>query len=288
MTGLRVNVDPGGIYLDGWLNASSNPWIKSDVSVDVIDFIAEHGADITDLFLGRMLEELVTADAEALLRLIAERIPRGTRVSALAIDVRAACASLLAGEIQLAAFNATLIHATDHGRRQLGSFDRDSLLRLFQNAGFEGVGELTPADLEMLAGDLSRSPLLCSASALAPTAPTASAAQHKQSATAWTRPRGDATAEEMLLEQLAAVRAELARVRSREQLALRKGGDADRLSHELRDAQRTIADINRSITFRVAHRGSLVARRVLPKGSPQRKLAARIARAFAPATESDR
>src|SRR5207245_2101580 len=62
-------------------------------------------------------------------------------------------------------------------------------------------------------------------------------------------PSGTETAAHMLLAQLGAVRAELERLRTREKLALRRAGEADRLAQELRDAQRTLDGINRSITF---------------------------------------
>ena len=282
---LRVHLGCAGVRLDGWLNVESDPRVGADVYADPFDFVAEHGPEIGELYMGHLLEALSPDDATALLRLTNSRAAPGTAVAAAATDVRAACAAFAAGEIGIEQFNRSFAHRAFVGRQQRWSFDAASLLELFRQSGLEKV---TTADLATLpdAGELPPEERRWRCAASGMVAPHASHDGAARSRIVEQTPvvalHRASTAESALLDQLSAVRAELDRLRSREQAALRKAGKADRLAVELVDTQRTLDAINRSISFRVAHRGSLVARRVLPAGSPQRRLAARVAIALTP------
>jgi GT2 family glycosyltransferase/glycosyltransferase involved in cell wall biosynthesis len=292
-SGLRVNLGCDDGYLDGWLNVAADGRVRADAYDDPFDFIIHHGADLSELYFGRLLEELNRDDARALLRLVVSLAPAGTRILAAATDVRAVLRAYVAGDIENERLNDAFIHRATDSSPQMWSYDRGSLLELFRDAGLEQIAE---ADLFSLpdAGSFEPGTMSLRCAAAGVVGPT-----RAQDDTVLpgrrTRPRSAAnadssaalTAETMLLGQLGTVHAELNRIRSREQEALKRAGKADQLAAELSDVRQTLDGINRSITFRAAHRASLVARRVLPAGSPQRKAAARVVRALRRSRDED-
>jgi len=284
MTGMRVSLDPGQIGVPGWLDLARTKPGTADLRAGAFDFIAEHGADVSDLFLGRLLEDLTPDDGLSLLRLIGTRTSPGTKVFAVAADVRRACEALTRGQITTDSFNRLLVHAGDSHVEQLWSFDGPTLTDLFRAAGFEAVVEpdpLLPEGAVLKDPDL-RLWLVGAVGTVAPRSGDETAVRLRALKEGGDDDAEDAAAtpEAMLIDRLGVVSGELSRVRTREKDALRRAGDAERLAAELADARRTLEGVHRSVTFRVAHRGSLVARRLLPAGSGRRRVAGRVVRAL--------
>ena len=269
---IRVHLGSAGARLDGWLNVDGDPRAAADAYADPFDFVARNGPDIGELYLGRLLEALSLDDARALLHLIASRTSPGTLVTAGASDIRAVATAFAAGEMTTEQLNRQFVHAGSGGAELRSSWDAASLLELFKAAGLQSVTAVNPAtlpDAREVGPDQLRWRCAVSGVVSGTARPDADGAAPNTSPgkPRAAKPQPASTPEAALLAELQTLRAELERSRARERDALPRAAKADTLAEELEA-------VTGSITFRVAHRGSLVARRVLPKGSRRRRLVA--------------
>jgi len=281
---MRVHLGCACTHLPGWLNVDSDPRVSADVYADPFEFVARHGPDIDELYLGHLLEDLVLDDALALLRLIGARTVSGTPVTAAAVDVRAACAAFASGEVDSQLFNCSLVHTSSAGRAQRWSYDGAALVRLFEDADLNRVAAVDAAALPDAATmDAAVQSKRCAAKGFVGAAPAAPGGlPERMSNSNPARHPVTETAESALLDELQRCRTELSSLRSREQHARTQAASAERLARDLADTRTALEQLERSITYRVAHRGSLVARRLLPAGSARRRMAASVLRAASP------
>ena len=97
---MKVNLGCGQTYKEGWVNVDASPDVRADIYMDAFEFVATHGAEVDELYMGHFLEHLLPASAAALLAAHrAERLPEGAEVSAVVPDMRAIFAAYDRGEL---------------------------------------------------------------------------------------------------------------------------------------------------------------------------------------------
>lgn len=289
---IRVHLGCAGAVLDGWINVDVDPRVDADVHADPFDLVLKSAQDIGEVYLGRLIERLCPDDAVALVRLIVDRAPEGTPVTAAAVDVRAASQMLVSGAIDIEGFNEQFVHASVPGAEQRWSYDAHALAAVLERGGLYNVATVDASSLPdarhvpaavanvrcAVAGSVRRSdPNRHGHPDSVRVAEPLAARGAVATAVAST---GPPTAQEELLSDVQELRAELLRLRKRERTALQLAGRADRLQRELSDTQQTLSAVTGSISFRVAQTGSRVARRLLPATSRRRAVAAGILRAM--------
>lgn len=141
---MRVNLGCGHAYLPGWVNVDSDPEVKADVYLDAVDFVREYGPQVEELYLGHVLEHILPGDALVLLKLVCERLPAGSVVSAVTPDMRAIWDAYQRGEISNDELNASFVYSYVQASRHVWCYDVPSLLELFTRAGFDDAEAIDP------------------------------------------------------------------------------------------------------------------------------------------------
>jgi GT2 family glycosyltransferase/glycosyltransferase involved in cell wall biosynthesis/predicted SAM-dependent methyltransferase len=141
---MRVNLGSGHVPIKGWVNVDANPEVHPDVCMDSFDFVRDHGREVTELYMGHFLEHLMPSSAEALLVLIAERLPEGAQVSAVVPDMRAIFRAYDRGEITNEELNERFVYSYEQASHHVWCYDATSLRRVFEDAGYCDVEEIDP------------------------------------------------------------------------------------------------------------------------------------------------
>jgi GT2 family glycosyltransferase/glycosyltransferase involved in cell wall biosynthesis/predicted SAM-dependent methyltransferase len=222
---MKVNLGCGHSYIEGWVNVDAADDVVADVRMDAFEFVRDYGDEIDELYMGHFLEHLLPASASALLSLIGDSLPEGARVSAVVPDMRAIFAAYDAGEISNAELNERFVYSYSQPSPHVWCYDIDSLLQVFEDAGYRDVEPIDPVTWEPVfwkTGPESR--WQCGVRATVPAAgrprvAPAPAVARDEPADA-TQP---ATADEVLLHRIRTLRAEIEELRRNAPAA---GGDA--------------------------------------------------------------
>lgn len=279
---MRVNLGCGEAYLDGWLNVDVASTVKADVHSDAFDFVLTHGADITELYMGHFIEHLLPRQVGALLKLMTERLTKGTVVSAVTPDMRAVFAAYAVGEIDNERLNQEFVYSYVQPSHHLWCHDLDSLLDLFRSAGFKDVGGIDPLQWEPVfhkSGPESR--WQCGVRATAPGSATGLDESVSADLTArWTldgyelEPHagdGVITTEELLLNRIERLRQELHRRSGFARDAQAASAQADCLRRELEAARHGLAQIQSSRGYAAVNRVRKYAEALLPRDTKRRR-----------------
>ncbi|MGH3368725.1 MAG: hypothetical protein ACRDPR_01875, partial [Nocardioidaceae bacterium] len=86
---MRVNLGSGQAYMDGWVNVDASPDVRADIYLDAADFVRQYGDEVSEVYMGHVLEHILPGDALVTLRLLCERLPGGAVVSAVTPDMAA-------------------------------------------------------------------------------------------------------------------------------------------------------------------------------------------------------
>ncbi|MGZ4689733.1 MAG: hypothetical protein ACXWAY_08900, partial [Acidimicrobiia bacterium] len=145
---MKVNLGCGTSYRDGWVNVDAYPGVKADIYSDAFEFVSDYGPEVTELYMGHMLEHMLPASAVALLTLMRDRLAEGAVVSAVVPDMRAIFAAYDAGEITNAELNERFVYSYEQPSHHVWCYDADSLARVFEEAGFVDVEAIDPLTWE--------------------------------------------------------------------------------------------------------------------------------------------
>ena len=145
---MKVNLGCGTSYRDGWVNVDAYPGVKADIYSDAFEFVQDYGPEVTELYMGHMLEHMLPASAVALLTLMRDRLCEGAVVSAVVPDMRAIFAAYDAGEITNAELNERFVYSYEQPSHHVWCYDADSLRRVFEEAGFVDVEAIDPLTWE--------------------------------------------------------------------------------------------------------------------------------------------
>ena len=136
---MRLNLGCGPLYLEGWVNVDADPEVRADHHGDAIEFVRRHAPEVTEVYMGHFLEHLRLGDALALLILIRERLEPGAVVSAVTPDMRAIFDAYLRGEMDNQFLNDWYIYSYVQPSHHNWCHDVDSLTALFCRAGLVDV-----------------------------------------------------------------------------------------------------------------------------------------------------
>lgn len=294
---MRVNLGCGDEYLEGWVNVDERPETRADVHADGIEFVRRHGPQISELYLGHLVEHLREEDAAALLHLAATRLPEGAVVSAVTPDMAAIFQAYLDGEIDNRTLNFFYVYSYVQPSHHAWCHDETSLHSLFDRAGlidiepvdigsWEPVAYKTGEQSRWQCGVRGRVRARSAEPALVPTRinPEGTpAAGVRSNGAAPAAAAGPETALAELIAEATRLRGLLDELDARHITALEALRDCDRsvvlqLRSERDQLRSTLAGIESSIGWRLAHRASLVSRRILPGESRRRQLLRRVAR----------
>src|SRR4051794_24782336 len=145
---MKVNLGCGTSYREGWVNVDEYPGVKADIYSGAFEFVAQYGPEVTEIYMGHMLEHMLPATAVALLTLMRDRLGEGAIVSAVVPDMRAIFAAYDAGEITNAELNERFVYSYEQPSHHVWCYDRDSLTRVFEEAGFVDVEPVDPLTWE--------------------------------------------------------------------------------------------------------------------------------------------
>ena len=145
---MKVNLGSGSSYIEGWVNVDSNPDVRADVYMEAFDFVRMQGSEIEELYMGHFLEHLMPASAAALLALVADELPEGARVSAVVPDMRAIFAAYDAGEITNFELNDRYVYSYEQPSHHVWCHDASSLAAVFAHAGYRDVQPIDPLTWE--------------------------------------------------------------------------------------------------------------------------------------------
>jgi len=284
------------MHREGWVSVGTDPEGIRDAYSAGIELVRRLGPQITELHVAQQLQELGEADALALLNLVAERLPAGAVVTAVAPDLRAVFGAYLAGEIDNHTLNTGFggSSATPGGERWW--HDCTSLAAMFQRAGLTDVAPTDAEAWPLPAGTKGRA-WWCAVRARVPDrGDREAAADPEVDSEAADRPPDPVdTADSTVADAgpVAGLQAELGR--SRRQLARALDGElrarrrlaraeharrdaeeeGERLRGEVRRLRDLMAGLEGSRTLWVARRASRVVAFLIPAGSVRRRLVAR-------------
>ncbi len=142
---MRANLGCGLAYVPGWTNVDASDDVKADIHLDAKDFIAQHGQDTTELYMGHFIEHLLPDDALDLLRSTVSALPEGAEVSAVIPDIRQIFHAYEAAEVGNRELNEWYIYSYIQPSHHLWCYDEESLAELFRAAGFDDVVPIEPA-----------------------------------------------------------------------------------------------------------------------------------------------
>jgi GT2 family glycosyltransferase/glycosyltransferase involved in cell wall biosynthesis/predicted SAM-dependent methyltransferase len=145
---MKVNLGCGNSYLEGWVNVDANPNVRADVYMEAFEFVRAHGEEIDEVYMGHFLEHLMPASAVALLALIADEVPEGAQVSAVVPDMRAIFAAYDAGEISNEELNQRYVYSYEQPSHHVWCHDADSLADAFTRAGYTDIAPIDPITWE--------------------------------------------------------------------------------------------------------------------------------------------
>ncbi len=285
---MKVNLGCGNSYLDGWVNVDANPNVRADVYMEAFEFVRAHGAEVDELYMGHFLEHLMPASAVALLSLIADEVPEGARVSAVVPDMRAIFAAYDAGEISNVELNERYVYSYEQPSHHVWCHDADSLAAAFERAGYTDVQQIDPLTWDPVfwkVGPESR--WQCGVSAHAPT--KAADRPLVPDSDAETPGELQVSTDEVLLHRIRKLRAEVDALRSRNASPAEPDEAAAEPPVPLPAPADTLTprEGEPSLFDRLPPSLAPTARKLLPAGSPQRRLArfgvetARIGRQYA-------
>ncbi|HEY7107106.1 MAG TPA: glycosyltransferase [Acidimicrobiia bacterium] len=271
---MKVNLGCGTSYLDGWVNVDAYPGVRADVYMEAFDFVRQHGAEIDELYMGHFLEHLLPASAVALLSLVADELPEGSRVSAVVPDMRAIFAAYDAGEISNDDLNVRYVYSYEQPSHHVWCYDADSLVAAFERAGYTDVRPIDPLTWEPVfwkEGPESR--WQCGVVALTP--PSAAAARPVPDVVIGTDDPLPVSTDEALLNRIRRLRDEVEDLRTSGPPA---GEPAGGPPPAPAPAANGLADPapragEPSLFDRLPAPLVPTARRLAPEGSPQRRLA---------------
>ena len=271
---MKVNLGCGNSYLDRWVNVDASPNVRADVYMEAFEFVRAHGAEVDELYMGHFLEHLMPASVVALLALIADEVPEGARVSAVVPDMRAIFAAYDAGEISNVELNERYVYSYEQPSHHVWCHDADSLAAAFERAGYTDVHQIDPLTWEPVfwkEGPESR--WQCGVSAHAPI----KAADRPLAPDEDVEASGGlpVSTDEVLLNRIRKLRAEVDVLRSRNaapaepiepepEPSVARPAPADALMP--REDEPSLFD-------RLPRSLAPTARKLLPVGSPQRRLA---------------
>ena len=141
---MQVNLGCGTSYREGWVNVDEYPGVKADIYSGAFEFVQQYGPEVTEIYMGHMLEHMLPATAVALLTLMRDRLGEGAVVSAVVPDMRAIFAAYDAGEITNAELNERFVYSYEQPSHHVWCYDGDSLTRVFEQAGFVDVEPVDP------------------------------------------------------------------------------------------------------------------------------------------------
>ena len=141
---MKVNLGCGQTYKEGWVNVDASPDVRADIYMDAFEFVATHGAEVDELYMGHFLEHLLPASAAALLAEIGRKLPVGAEVSAVVPDMSAIFAAYGRGEITNETLNAKFIYSYVQPSPHVWCYDAAALVDVFRAAGFADVREIDP------------------------------------------------------------------------------------------------------------------------------------------------
>ncbi|MTD14129.1 glycosyltransferase [Nakamurella sp. YIM 132087] len=141
---MKVNLGSGQAYMPGWVNVDASPDVKADIHLDAAEFVRQYGAQVEQVYMGHVLEHVMPGDSLTLLRLLNERLPAGTVISAVTPDMGAIWEAYKAGEIDSYQLNAAFIYSYVQPSHHVWCYDQESLLELFRRAGFVDAEPVDP------------------------------------------------------------------------------------------------------------------------------------------------
>jgi GT2 family glycosyltransferase/glycosyltransferase involved in cell wall biosynthesis/predicted SAM-dependent methyltransferase len=141
---VRVNLGCGQAYMDGWVNVDASTDVKADIYLDAADFVRQYGDEVSEVYMGHVLEHILPGDALVTLRLLCERLPKGAVVSAVTPDMVAIWEAYQQGEISNEQLNASFVYSYMQPSHHVWCYDTGSLTELFRRAGFDDVEPIDP------------------------------------------------------------------------------------------------------------------------------------------------
>ena len=274
---MKVNLGCGNSYIEGWVNVDSNPAVRADVYMEAFEFVRAHGAEVDELYMGHFLEHLMPASASALLALIADELPEGARVSAVVPDMRAIFAAYDAGEISNLELNDRYVYSYEQPSHHVWCHDAGSLAAVFDDAGYRDVQPIDPLTWEpVFWKDGPESRWQCGVRAVVP-ASSASSAGSGRRRTCRLRSRSRSRPTRCCCNRIRKLRAEVESLQTEAQPTPRPSTRSKRATSCPRLSSRR-APVEAggpagSMFDRLPRSVVPVARRLLPVGSRQRRLA---------------
>ena len=287
---VRLNLGCGPLYLEGWVNVDADPEVRADHHGDAIEFVRRHAAEVTEVYMGHFLEHLRLGDALALLILIRERLEPGAVVSAVTPDMRAIFDAYLRGEMDNQFLNDWYIYSYVQPSHHNWCHDVDSLAGLFARAGLVDVEPIDIATWEPVyykSGPNAR--WQCGVRGSVPRRtehvpaghvpldlpepePGAVPAELAARFNGAGEPRTAATSEALLADlRLLQRRLDRAREKLTEQ-KLHLDYEVGRRDIELAQLRRRLDDFESSPSVRAGLGATAMVRRLVPRGSRQRRL----------------
>lgn len=142
---MKANLGCGLAYIPGWTNVDASEDVTADLHLDANQFVALHGHETTELYMGHFIEHLMPADAVELLTAVVAALPPGAEVSAVVPDIRQVMHAYEAGEIGNHELNEWYIYSYIQPSHHLWCYDEPSLAELFRGVGFEDVVAIEPS-----------------------------------------------------------------------------------------------------------------------------------------------
>ena len=273
---MKVNLGCGNSYIEGWVNVDSNAAVRADVYMEAFEFVRAHGAEVDELYMGHFLEHLLPASASALLALIANELPEGARVSAVVPDMRAIFAAYAAGEISNLELNDRYVYSYEQPSHHVWCHDAGSLAAVFDDAGYRDVQPIDPLTWEpVFWKDGPDSRWQCGVRAVVP---ASAASQPDPVDVEPSSPKPlPVAADEVLLNRIRKLRAVVESLQTSgatndETVAAVEAGDVVPAFVEPPGASE-VGGPGESMFDRLPRPVAPVARRLLPVGSRQRRLA---------------
>jgi predicted SAM-dependent methyltransferase len=141
---MKANLGCGLAYMEGWVNVDQMRLVRADVYASLEDFIAEHGAEIEEAYMGHVLEHMLPGDGFSVLRRLVDHCRPRTVVSAVVPDMSAIHDAYRSGEIDNWTYNFRYVHSYEQPSHHRWSYDGGALEELFTAAGFERVRLVDP------------------------------------------------------------------------------------------------------------------------------------------------